>query len=113
MADEIQVQVATHGARLAALEREVDRLDTSMKVMDDHGTRGVGVLQLQVTELSKDVVRFEQLLEREQDVHRNDLEKVQEVSNHSVRRMLIGVIALLSPVYVAIIVAIVTGQLKP
>jgi phage-related minor tail protein len=112
MADDVAVQVATNATRLTAVEREVERLNTAMANMDEHGTRGVGVLQLQVTELTKDVVRLEGALERQRDTDRQAVAGIQDAFTRSVRRVFLSVIALLSPVYVAIIIAIVTGQLR-
>lgn len=42
----------------AASRREVDQLREELHRLDDHGSRGVGTLQTQVTELVKDVTEL-------------------------------------------------------
>lgn len=42
----------------AASQREVDILRERVEAIDAHGTRGIGAIQLQVTELIKDVTEL-------------------------------------------------------
>lgn len=59
-----------------ASRREVDQLRDRIERIDDHGTRGVGALQTQVTDLVKDIAELKADLntrfEAHQRVHDQD-----------------------------------------
>ncbi len=44
---------------IQSVNTRVDKLEARFEALDTHGSRGVGVLQLQVGELIKDLVRIE------------------------------------------------------
>jgi hypothetical protein len=56
-------------ADLTALSQ---RIDQRMDWLDAHGTRGVGTLQVQVTELAKDLGRIEQAQEAHVRLHEQE-----------------------------------------
>jgi uncharacterized coiled-coil protein SlyX len=48
----------------ADLERRMSNLELRLTWLDEHGTRGVGTVQTQVTELAKDVGKLETQIDR-------------------------------------------------
>jgi TolA-binding protein len=67
--------------------REFDHLAARVDAIDTNGTRGVGVLQQQIQQLSKDVGRLEKTLEQHETSHETQrrLEDVQKSSAHRFR----------------------------
>lgn len=49
---------------LDAVNRRIDGLDQRVTTLDEHGSRGVAALQVQLTELTKDLARVEVELRR-------------------------------------------------
>jgi hypothetical protein len=49
------------------LERRVGNVEVRLTWLDEHGTRGVGALQLQVSELIKDQAKLEAQVDRLQE----------------------------------------------
>lgn len=68
------------------LKESVDRNERRIESIDDHGTRGVGVLQNQIVDLSKDVAKLEAALEHHEAGHKE--ERKERAKN---RKWLIGV----------------------
>lgn len=54
------------------LKESVDRNERRIETIDDHGTRGVGVLQNQMLDLSKDVAKLEIALEHHELGHKEE-----------------------------------------
>ena len=50
---------------VADLERRIGNLELRVNWLDEHGTRGVGALQIQVTQLVRDVTKVEERLDRQ------------------------------------------------
>lgn len=64
----------------AASQREFDQLRQRLDTMDVHGTRGVGVIQVQVTELVKDLAELRISTAARADAH--ERQHVQDVHDH-------------------------------
>jgi len=58
MAEEL-VTVDRFNREIDRLDEGLDKLDRKIEVIDQGGTRGLGVLAVQMTELAKDVTRIE------------------------------------------------------
>lgn len=85
-----------------ATRREMDQLREELRRIDDHGTRGVGVLQAQVTDLVKDVVELKADMNTRFQAHQRQHE-VAERERRAGRRWLIGTVIAALVVLVAIL----------
>lgn len=81
--------------------QEFDGLANRVAWLDEHGTRGVGALQIQVTELAKDIAKVEASQENHQRQHTAE---AQERTNS--RRWLVA--SVLVPAIVALVSAVAT-----
>jgi hypothetical protein len=59
----------------AASQRELDALARRVDTMDQTGTRGVGVIQAQLTDLARDVAKLEGQFTAHETEHRHEAEK--------------------------------------
>jgi hypothetical protein len=73
-----------------ATRRELDQLRQDLTRLDDHGSRGVGAIQLQLTELVKDTTELKTDMSNRFAAHEVQHEK-QERERVSGRRWLIGI----------------------
>jgi hypothetical protein len=55
-----------------ASQRELDALTARVESLDDRGPRGVGVIQTQLTEVSKDLAKLEARLDAHQAQHEQE-----------------------------------------
>ena len=81
-----------------ASRREFDQLVTRVNLIDEHGTRGVGVIQVQLTEVVKDVAKLESEMTTRFTEHQrqHDTEQANRAAN---RRWAIGLaVALLAAI---------------
>lgn len=60
---------------LPATRREMDMLRDELHRLDDHGSRGVGVMQTQMTDLVKDVTELKSEVNQRFEAHRIEHEK--------------------------------------
>lgn len=79
----------TTGPEPAASQREVDILRDELHRLDDHGSRGVGVIQTQLTDLVKDMTEMKSEMNSRFEAHQrvHDQDHNDRISG---RRWLIG-----------------------
>lgn len=100
------------GNDIPATRREVDQLRDDLHRLDDHGTRGIGALQIQVTELVKDLadlkadvnIRFEKHEKEHADDKQNRIIARRWLAGFAITLLvaLIAVIGLLIQIYAEI-----------
>lgn len=55
----VDVTPPTNGAVLRELERRMDKIESRMDYIDEHGTRAVNTISFQIAEASKNIARVE------------------------------------------------------
>lgn len=106
MPDALEIQVATNTQRITTLERDMVRLEGDLTTLDQHGTRGVATLAGQVSELAKDLARMELNLER----YETAMEAMERRRVAGVKWTILAILGLLTPIYAAIILALIQGR---
>lgn len=106
MPDALEIQAATNAQRITTLERDMGRLESQINNLDEHGTRGVATLGGQVSELAKDLARVELNLER----FETTLDTMERKRVSGNRWTILAILGLLTPIYAAIILALIQGR---
>ena len=94
-------------AERAASQRELDQLGRRVDQMDAQGTRGVGVIQLQVAELVKDVTELRAETQAWQRSHISQHQR-EEQARVTGRRWVIGTVIAAMAVMVAMLALLVS-----
>ena len=73
------------GSERAASQRELDALARRVEGIDEHGTRGAGIIQTQLIGLIKDVAKLEARLEAHEQLHHREAQDRETDRKRSVR----------------------------